>query len=93
LKLANFRGSLTDLNLSEEIDNYITDNFIDYKLIDSSDANYFTRLKARRKNYSKFKFVVEEPDNFFVDDLDWKRFFSEPLNLDRRTQNYLTKKI
>jgi heme/copper-type cytochrome/quinol oxidase subunit 2 len=93
LRPTDFKLELVGLSWLDETYNYITDNFINKKVIDSPDINYFTRLKLRKKNYENRRANIEQSINFFMSDEDWKSFFSQEFTLKRKTQNYLTKKF
>ena len=96
-KVNNFRlNNITPdnyLSSNPEVNDYLLDNFSKKKIINSSEDNYFTRVKIKRKNLDKNVSINFNDNKLLSFNDDWSSFFKKQFDFKRKTQNFFFKKI
>jgi len=96
-KVNNFRlNNITPdnyLSRNPEVNDYLLDNFSKKKIINSSEDNYFTRVKIKRKNLDKNVSINFNDNKLLSFNDDWSSFFKKQFDFKRKTQNFFFKKI
>jgi len=67
--------------------------FLKKKIINSSEDNYFTRVKIKRKNLDKNVSINFNDNKLLSFNDDWSSFFKKQFDFKRKTQNFFFKKI